>query len=963
MQRGRALLHLFFCVLAVMVTTPLAPTANAALPVSWQGRSTLARTVSARPARQAPGARVVLSDVPDNIIPQNNNKWNCSCDTDGCWPGCFTVASASIVEYWSQKGYANLWNGDANGTLVRLRELFPNLICEGNGDNNGKPGDTSYDAYDVASGLTQFIQEKGYRFTLTPIPAPTFEQIMAEIDAGRPIIGAFAESPWGSHAGTIVGYDTSDGHQVMIVRPNLWQKMDTALEWGTGYKGLGLVTVNPGQGEGGSTANITTTAPIAPQVTFEVVVNDKDPGFAAQGNWQVTQTVAPDNGSGGAYGGEARSVISTDPSNLGPTTDTSWARWNPSLPFDGMWEVLAWAPMTDTEDSATQHAVYQIKHAEGMSYVPRSQHDATPGWMSLGSFPFVRGDQASVYLGNLTGDVPLRNIWADAVKFVWRAPLIVRSEEDDSQLFIVQNGRRDLIPDPNTFNALRLSKSNIRKLTPMALAQYPAGELLPSIFGGWVGQYFNNTMLAPPTSVVRADPRVNFAWNGAAPAANMSSLGFSARWSRIMALSEGHYPFRIDAVGGVRLYVDGRLELNEWDSSSLLIQHQTEVSVTSGLHLVEIEYANREGAARVTLGNLPPNVPIVINNSTNASPQWTAAPTMTVAWLDGGDADGSAEGKPRRFYVAAWRDGNLWNANSGWITATQWAVPLPADGVYHWRVMAGDGNAQSDWSAPQDIHMDRTPPWAQMESAQSQTATLMLTNQPAAPTPVSGVGPQPAPLVEGALITAGTTTKPVPPWYTDTQTVTVVDANASANASPLTLEGTSVGQLPVGSPLGASSSGVLPLRSFGVQLTWWATDTLSGIGSIDVQARERVHMSLRYTPTVEMHEVTRLSYALELSGSEQITHAIVLTALVPYTTVAPIQVFTPITDSAWVTVASGLVNTQTLFLGNPGSIYEFRVRARDQAGNAQDWYDGYSVQAQVDPNLHVTYTYIPLVIR
>src|SRR5205085_10541889 len=189
--------------------------------------------------------------------------------------------------------------------------------------------------------------------------------------------------------------------------------------------------------------------------------------------------------------------------------------------------------------------------------------------MSLGSFPFVRGDKGSVYLGNLTGDNPPRHVWADAVKFVWRAPLIVRAEEDDGELFLVQNGKRDRIPDQETFAALRLNRSNIRKLSPMALAQYPVGDLLPSIFGGWVGQYFNNTVLSQPASVVRADPTVNFQWNGAAPAANMSSMVFSIRLTRVMALSEGSYPFNVDAVGGVRLYMDGRLEIDDLNPSNM----------------------------------------------------------------------------------------------------------------------------------------------------------------------------------------------------------------------------------------------------------------------------------------------------------------------------------------------------------------------------------------------------------
>jgi hypothetical protein len=150
---------------------------------------------------------------------------------------------------------------------------------------------------------------------------------------------------------------------------------------------------------------------------------------------------------------------------------------------------------------------------------------------------------------------------------------------------------------------------------------------------------------------------------------------------------------------------------------------------------------------------------------------------------------------------------------------------------------------------------------------------------------------------------------------------------------------------------------------FGIRLTWWATDTMSGPASYDLQARELIHASTLYTTTVEMHEVSRISYELVLSGSQQITNALVLTALVPYTTVVPLSVYTPLSDSQWITFATGLVNTETIFLGNPGSTYEFRVRARDQVGNEQEWYDGYSVQAQMNPRMQVLQTYIPVVMR
>ncbi len=921
MRPAYALARILACIAALTATILPGPVANATTITSVPPyRSYDPYPLQGRPP-SIEHARVVLTGVPNDIIPKNSNKWNCSCDTDGCWPGCFTIASATILKYWSQKGYPNLWNGDENGTLIRLRELFPNMLCYGNGNNNGKPGDTGYDAFDVASGLHQFILEHGYQFTLQAIPNPTFEQVMAEIDAGRPIIGAFAASPWGSHAGTIVGYDTTGSRQVMIVRPNLWQKVDTDLEWGHGYQGFGLVTIVPG----GTSGDGHVSGPTAPQVTYQVVVNLNESGFTAQGAWQTVAGVGKN--------GQALALMTTDPSNLGPTDDTGWARWNPQLPYDGEWEVLAWVPLVDTDDTATHNATYRITHAEGMSLIRRSQHDAAQGWMSLGDFPFVRGDKAVVRLGNLTGDNPPRRVWADAIKFVWRAPLIVQSEDGDGGIYLVQNGKRQRIPDMDTFHALRLSRSNIRILSPLQLAQYPLGDPLPSIFGGWIGQYYNNTVLSAPASLIRYDNSLNFQWNGSAPAANMSTLGFSVRWSRVLALGDGHYPFVINAVGGVRLYVDGHLEMNDWEANNVYVQHSRIISMTSGLHRVEVEYTNSMGHARISLADLPPNAPIVPDvsppeggSAVGSSVSWTNSPTITLRWQDGGDPNGTD--RPHRYYASVWRASDGWTINSGWITATEWSPPLAADGRYFWRVSAGDGTAVSDWSPPHEIDVDRTPPWSQMMSAHSGSAAA------------------------ASIMPASAMTQPA----------RLAPATQMPNAVRIDASGQPISDSVVPTTV-VPASVAAPAQHLGVSLTWWATDTQSGIASFDVQARELIHALTRYTPTVETRQATRIGYELTVSGSQEITTAVVITSLVPYTTVTPILVYVPVTPTQWLTFATGVVTTQTLFIGNPGSTYEFRVRAHDKAGNTQDWLDGYSVKAQVDPNITVWRTFIPLVGR
>ena len=871
-----------------------------------------------KPAAQA--ARVMLPNVPDDLIPQQSNIWKCTCDTDGCWPGCFTIAAASIAKYWSLRGYPNLWNGDENGTFARLRDLFPNLFCYDNINNDGKPSESGYDAFDVATGFNTFLTERGYRFAVTALPGPSFEQIMAEIDAGRPVIGAFSQSPWGSHAATVIGYDTTGGKQIMIVRPNLFNKRDIDLTWNVGYGGFGIVTIIPQDlpdlnnvAALKNSAVITQAEPVAP-ASFDLIVNDSDPGFSVRGAWTTA------NGVG--FGGEAHVRQTTDPTNLGPQDDTASVAWSPELPFDGIWQVMAYMPVTDTEDTTAHSALYRVSHAEGMSLIRRAPNELPQGWTSLGDFPFAKGISGTVYLGDKTDDDLPRTLYADAMRFLWRAPLVIRSE-DDTQTYLVMGGKRHRIPDDDTFGALRLSRGNIRALSSIAFAQYAEAEPLPSVYGGWVGQYFNNNALGFPFALIRSEGNLRFRWNGVAPAANMGATRFSARWTRMFALSEGEYPFSLEAVGGVRLWVDGQLQIDGWDAPEQLLAHQKSVAVASGLHRVEVEYRAGQSYAQVVLGNLPPNAPIILDS---APVQWQTTPTVTMQWADAGDAD-SIE-KNRKFFVTLWREENqqsVWRTTSNWITDTQWTVALPDDGRYQWSVVSSDGTANSSASAPRTFLLDRSAPWSQMQRAQSKTISPTLQQPQTKPIEVSGD-------LRGAEVIANVEGK---------QSLVIQQRTGSGiiNTDAISM----YGNLPA------------------VRLTWWATDTLSGPSSYDVQARETVRANTVYTISTSEQQVPRIMYDLVLSGSQEISQVVVVTDVLVYTTVIPLLVFEPISPTEWLTVATGLRETGLLFIGNPGSTYEFRVRASDAAGNQQPWYEGYSIQADIDPNTVLIKRFAPFV--
>jgi len=358
------------------------------------------------------------------------------------------------------------------------------------------------------------------------------------------------------------------------------------------------------------------------------------------------------------------------------------------------------------------------------------------------------------------------------------------------------------------------------------------------------------------------------------------------------------------------------------------------VALLAGLHRVDVEYVNRDGFAQISFGNLPPNVPIV----GDVLAGWTVSPTATLRWQDAGDADTIGNDTPRKFFATVWNEANGWRTNSGWVEATEWTVDLPQDGTYLWSVIASDGEANSDSSAPRTVRVDRTPPWAQMMDA-TTAVSLTASLQATATTPIDGY----------KLITDANgnqiveqVTQPLGGTAVDAQQAQLVPRTEVSPAL------TTLGNLPA------------------IHLKWSGKDapreTSEGL-RYDVQVRELSRATTVYTIAVENREVTRIGYELTISGTEEITTPIVITETVPITTVAPVVSIEAITETQWITFATGIALTETIFMGTPGSTYEFRVRAVDGAGNAQDWHEGYSVQALIDPKTILNRVNLPVVRR
>jgi hypothetical protein len=116
----------------------------------------------------------------------------------------------------------------------------------------------------------------------------------------------------------------------------------------------------------------------------------------------------------------------------------------------------------------------------------------------------------------------------------------------------------------------------------------------------WLGEYFANISLQAPARVVRNDRVVDLTLApGTAPATNMPSENWSARWSRTWHFAEGNYRFRLRVDDGARLWVGGKLLIDAWTDGA-------EREFTGDRYLkgdvpIRLEYYNHLGAARVRL--------------------------------------------------------------------------------------------------------------------------------------------------------------------------------------------------------------------------------------------------------------------------------------------------------------------------------------------------------------------------
>jgi len=146
----------------------------------------------------------------------------------------------------------------------------------------------------------------------------------------------------------------------------------------------------------------------------------------------------------------------------------------------------------------------------------------------------------------------------------------------------------------------------------------------------WKGEYWSNRGLKGSPALVRNDKAVDFNWGKEAAAAGLPADNFSARWSRQVTFEPGVYRFHAWADDGIRLYVDGKLVVDEWHESSGDEVYVADLKLSGQPRLV-VEYYERGDKAQLKVwwkrvGDLP--APTSTPTPT-ATPEPTVPPTAT----------------------------------------------------------------------------------------------------------------------------------------------------------------------------------------------------------------------------------------------------------------------------------------------------------------------------------------------
>ena len=116
------------------------------------------------------------------------------------------------------------------------------------------------------------------------------------------------------------------------------------------------------------------------------------------------------------------------------------------------------------------------------------------------------------------------------------------------------------------------------------------------------GEYFDNIALDGVPRASRRDPQIDFRWTFNEPAEGVSSDWYSVRWTgKLRVPAGGVRRLGVEGNDGYRLYLDGRLLIDNWRKESYRTTLVPAALAAGAAHDIRLEFFESAGNARVRL--------------------------------------------------------------------------------------------------------------------------------------------------------------------------------------------------------------------------------------------------------------------------------------------------------------------------------------------------------------------------
>lgn len=225
-------------------------------------------------------------------------------------------------------------------------------------------------------------------------------------------------------------------------------------------------------------------------------------------------------------------------------------------------EMVAYARIPISENDTPAHRALSLKAAQKSVVLLKNENNTLPLKKDIKTIAVIgpNADAPEVLLGNYNGQ-PSKSV----------TPL--------------EGIRAKVSPATKVVYALGAT------LTGEAVAPVSASAITTGGQAGFKGEYFNNKELQGQPVLVRTDGQVNFDWSRNRPSPQVNDDGFSVRWTgKFTPPESGKYRLGATFDDGVRVYLDGKLLVDDWKNDSVRTVMK-EVNLEAGrAYDVRIEY-------------------------------------------------------------------------------------------------------------------------------------------------------------------------------------------------------------------------------------------------------------------------------------------------------------------------------------------------------------------------------------